>query len=836
MKFFVPSTGKYTKDIPDDKVAGFMAHYPDAVPATGQPTVSAASTPAATPAEPDLYSKYLKPVVENPFVVGAERGFTAEFAPAVSGAMSLLASKVLSPAEGVAPEFLNQEDWYLRGREEQKAMQQRLQEESPWLTGAGAVTGGILGAAGMSTLAPAAATAAPASALEWMAAGPGRLVPAAARTALALPGAAAYGAATGVGKTDILGTPEPLGEKAAELAKNVGTGVVESVPAAVAGSVIAPAVAGGIRSGLSAAQRKAQEFADKALLAKAGPQIAERLQAGTLGGVDQPEVVRVMREAGMGKKWGPEALQTEAKAAAEESGGMLGRMRAEIDRQATALRSRAAESRTAGEAKQKELTARYADRLKAAQEAAKNAAELEAVASKAAANLENQQSGLIRASLQTGPVRPLPSAAEELGVSKFNPSIVEADINAEAAKQAQEEAVRNLRSAGRTAQVLSPKEGEWPIPEPTSQQRRAMWDLSAAELKAQQSAEDVASADYRQRMLRIALGSAPPEPSDVAQLPMRSVVTAKRAIESQRREVEMMQAAAKKAREEADRLMKEAKPTSYEHAQSQMDIIEAERLGGEASKRMISGKDVGAVFRKEAENLFTAEGGTTPAAIQDESQRRLYKALIDQARAAESTGMMTLEQANAKVQGLKNMARWEKSALFSPVDLPPKIEAGRTASRGLAAAETEAAKYAEATPEMADILASRYARMGRGKSTEAPRPEEALGGLRRTYQVSKALEESAAEEAKRVGGLSAMPGIKQSKEGYITPTLSPRIIESYGPSLKSSLAETAAGGLQSLESSAAAMPGLSPQAYIEMLDAIQKSYETPEEPMSMVNQ
>lgn len=749
-----PVTGQiHYMDIDDSKLSAAIARNwkPAAAPATPSAAPAATPTPAAAPAEPDFYSEYLKPVVESPFVVGAERGLTAEFAPALSGAASLLASKVMPAAEGVAPEFLNQEDWYLRGREEQKAMQQRLQEESPWLTGAGAVTGGILGAAGMSTLAPAAATAAPASALEWMAAGPGRLVPAAARTALALPGAAAYGAATGVGKTDILGTPEPLGEKAAELAKNIGTGVVESVPAAVAGSVIAPTIAGGIRSGLSAAQRKAQEFADKALLAKAGPQIAERLQAGTLGGVDQPEVVRVMREAGMGKKWGPEALQTEAKAAAEESGGMLGRMRAEIDRQATALRSRAAESRTAGEAKQKELTAKYADKLKAAQEAAAKADELEKMASSASSRLSSEQAELHKAATTSG-VAPPAKTLREPGVTRLTEQ---------------------------TAEPMAPMQ----------------------------------------------------EPMDI-----RAVVGASKALKSRQREVEMMQAAAKKAREEADRLMKEAKPTSYEHAQSQMDIIEAERLGGEASKRMISGKDVGAVFRKEAENLFTAEGGTTPAAIQDESQRRLYKALIDQARAAESTGMMTLEQANAKVQGLKNMARWEKSALFSPVDLPPKIEAGRTASRGLAAAETEAAKYAEATPEMADILASRYARMGRGKSTETPRPEEALGGLRRTYQVSKALEESAAEEAKRVGGLSAMPGIRQSKEGYITPTLSPRIIESYGPSLKSSLAETAAGGLQSLESSAAAMPGLSPQAYIEMLDAIQKSYETPEEPMSMVNQ
>jgi hypothetical protein len=164
-------------------------------------------------------------------------------------------------------------------------------------------------------------------------------------------------------------------------------------------------------------------------------------------------------------------------------------------------------------------------------------------------------------------------------------------------------------------------------------------------------------------------------------------------------------------------------------------------------------------------------------------------------------------------------ARWDRS-IDTAAQAP--AEAAKSATRALSEGERAAVGQAETTPELADILASRYSRVGRGKSIETPpTPEEALGSAKRAYQVAGAFEKSAEEEAKRIADMGTVPSLKS-------------LSAEYGPSLTSAAAEKTAGGLSALQSTLSGSP-LPAQSYLEMLDAIQKSYEE-EPPQSMVQQ
>jgi hypothetical protein len=536
---------------------------------------------------------------------------------------------------------------------------------------------------------------------------------------------AATGAAAGLGSQAVA---EMGGGPTAQMLAGMGAGMVAGRPF---GAPIEPGSVPMSRleppSGVvPLAQKYAQEAADRALLARGGPELAAKLEKGTLRTSPQ-EAARVMRETGMTKTWTPAGLAEKAGAVKAESGDLLGRIRAEVDRQASALQERSAASRTAGEAKKTELTAKYADKVKAAEAAAKNAAEIEAAANKAATDFEAQKEALLKASSET---KPLPEG-------------------------------------------------------------------------------------------------------DVAQLPIRSTVAARKSLDVKQREIAMMKAAAKKARADADRLAKEAAPSSYEHAQSQMDIIEAERLAGEAGKRMISGKQMAQILRDEAAGLGAP--GKGPESISGEKNRGIYRALIKEAKALENSGDMTLETANEKINRLRNTAAWERSPDAS---VQASAEAAKSSTRALSEGELGAVSSAEVTPDLSTVLSARLARLGRGKTVAgAPTPEEGLRSLKRAYEVSLPLEESAKEEAARVAKLGWAPELTL-KEGKIGGSLlPPAVTQRFVPSIKSKLLEAATSTLGAPSAGyEMSMLDNAPAAYLAALSAIDQSLnpENPEEQQSMV--
>lgn len=310
MLFFSPSRGK-TYNIPEDKVAGFLAKVPDAIPAEeGATPVPSAAPPAASvatqPAPPSETS--LLRDLEALGTAGG-RGLMAEFADELAGAGWLVGSKLAPAMFGVSPEAMAEQDWYALGREEEQARQHKLQEESPWLTGAGQVAGAI---------APALLTG-------------GATAPTTlgARFAAAAPAAAGYGAATGVGRTDILGTEQGAAATLGELAQNVATDVGAGLAGAGFGAAGGQAAA---RTREALAKRLAAigAEADKLRVATAGPAALKAAEKGQ-GGVDVKEAARVMREVGLGGVKTPAAIKAGAEKTEEEAGALIGRIVDEVD-------------------------------------------------------------------------------------------------------------------------------------------------------------------------------------------------------------------------------------------------------------------------------------------------------------------------------------------------------------------------------------------------------------------------------------------------------------------------------------------------------------------------
>lgn len=313
MRLFVPSKGKFA-NVPDDKVAAFMKTYPDAVPAEEGMTPTP-ETPRAVAPAPAPTPTAAAPAEEGGFMdslaalaTGAGRGLTAEFLDEIAGAAAMLGARYGS--EGVAPEFLAQEDFYTQGREEEQARQRRLEEQSPFLTAAGQIGGAI---------APALLTGGAAAAPTTLG----------ARFAAAAPAAAGYGAATGVGRTDILGTPATTKQTAKELAKNVAVDTALGLGGAGLGAAAGQA-ASGVRGYVA---RKLAEFgseADKLRVATAGPAALKAAEKGQ-GGVDVKETARVMREVGLGGVKTPAAIKAGAEKTEEEAGALIGRIVDEVD-------------------------------------------------------------------------------------------------------------------------------------------------------------------------------------------------------------------------------------------------------------------------------------------------------------------------------------------------------------------------------------------------------------------------------------------------------------------------------------------------------------------------
>lgn len=323
-RFFVPSRNRHYK-IPEDKLAEFMRVNPDAVPAetpAAPPAAAAPSVPAApaaAPAAPAEEGGMMRNLAA--LATGAGRGLTADFLDEIAGAAAAAGAKF--GGEGVAPEFLAQEDFYAQGREEEQARQAALAKESPLLTLGGQIVGSL----------PYAAMA-PTGAATF-----------AGRVAQAAPSAAAYGAATGVGRTDIFGTPDTAKETAAELAKNVGVDVGAGLLGAAGGAAVGTA-ASSARAFLARKLAEIGAEADLARVATAGKKAVESAKKG-MGGVDVKETARVMRATGLGGVQTPKAIQAKAQAVEEEAGGLIGRIVSEVDAASGGFLKKAEDARAA---------------------------------------------------------------------------------------------------------------------------------------------------------------------------------------------------------------------------------------------------------------------------------------------------------------------------------------------------------------------------------------------------------------------------------------------------------------------------------------------------------
>jgi hypothetical protein len=315
MLFFSPSRGK-TYNIPDDKVEGFLAKVPDAVPAeegmTPAPSAAAPVAPAAAPA-PEAPAA---PTEEgggftgglNALLTGAGRGLTADFLDEIAGLAAAAGGQIGGRLAGVAPEFLAQEDFYTQGREEEQARQRKLEQESPLLTMAGQVAGALPYAAAAPAAAPAMFGA---------------------RFAQAAPAALAYGAASGLGQTDIKSPSGPTADIPLDLAENIALGGGAGLLGVAGGAAVGTA-ASRVREAIARKLAQIGEKADKARVLTAGKPALKEAKKGQ-GGVDVKEVARVMREVGLGGIKTPSAILARAKAVEEEAGSLVGRIVSEVD-------------------------------------------------------------------------------------------------------------------------------------------------------------------------------------------------------------------------------------------------------------------------------------------------------------------------------------------------------------------------------------------------------------------------------------------------------------------------------------------------------------------------
>lgn len=753
MKFYIPSEGKFTKDVPDDKIVGFVTNYPDAIPVAeeGAPPVQPPAPAApATPQPETTMGGMLGGAVRaaalpaTAAAVGAAMGAPAGGIGAVPGALAgagtaLLAQMVLDPAYGfinrvagtdlVMPSQALQDFLTELGVPEPDTAAERLVQQA---------TGGLassLGGVGVGQALTRAAT------------------PLATPTAGQIVGRAlaerpVEQAAAGA-----------VGGYAGQVAAEMGGGPLTQAAASVLAGGTTAAVPSAARRGISTALESIGKEADIARVATAGKEAVKTAKKG-LGGVDEVEMARVMRAANLGGVSTPKALAERALRTQKEAGGLIGSIIGEVDAQTAALMKQADEAQAKLAAAQDDLQKALADKVKAAEEAASKAAEIEKAAAAANARFESQKTELTKAAIQTKPTaRPLPAAPQEPGTSKFNISLVEAQAKTEAAKQAEAEAARGLTSAQRTFQVLGPKEGEWPTPEPTSSQRRALWDLMAMEQQIQQTAEETASAGSRQKMLETALGVAPREPWDVAQLPMRSVVTAKKNLQSRQREVDMVNAAAKRAREEADRLAKEAQPTAEQQGAIDEAKATVERLTKEADKRMVDGNEIAGRLDAEARSVLARQNATTAEQL-DDSNRATYDALTRSANQLRGR-KLTLTEVKNRIEsptgGLARVAKFEKKGEIpqqgSALAAQGEISALRSA--GDVAAEEALSAPGAQPPFMASPLAS----VGRGKPIAGiPTGKEGYQSGRRVYDVATTISESAQKEAERL-----------AQKSYLTP-------------------------------------------------------------------
>lgn len=736
MLFFSPSRGK-TYDIPEDKLADFLGKVPDAIRAeegmTPVPPSAAPAAPAAVPmteapaatAEPETtvsgllgsFARGAAPVAAGA-MMGAPLGPAGMAAGAGAGALwQLLADPAMGFINWAAgtdypmPTKTLEKALSDLGIAEPKTAAERLVQQAT----AGAY-GGVGGAGLAQTIAgPAAGAVSGGQTLTQRVATQAAKQPGVQAFAGGTAGLAGQAAAEeGVGPGG-----QALAALAGGMAGGVGAGRVAGRPVPTAG-VIEPPVPAAVpsrpREALTKMLENIGKEADVARVKTAGPKAIDLAEA--TGGAGVKETARVMRAAGMGGIKSPKAIAGRAGEVIEETNALIGRIVEEVDTQGAAMMRQADELRASLDPA----------KVKAAEEAARNADEIEAAVAAAEKRLLDEEAELGRAATASGMRQPA-KGFKEPGVVNVNEAQLQQN-----AKEAAEEAAAKAAAAEDAMKAAHRERRGVPASRKMFQAMLLQNEADMAAAKANQLAQDarLGTASYEEPM------------------PMRSVVGARRVMESRQRELDMMRAAAKRAREDAMKAADEAGVTAVN--------ARAEQLVAEAGKRKVSGKAIADRVRAEMRNILVKQTPNTmdPDNISSDTLRNEYRFLENAANRLEREGDLTLRQTYDRLRPIEEDAGYGRRP---PGKKQAKSETAKVQSRAMR--EEMAAPIEEALPAeggISDVTTSPYARIGRGAPVEGPvSGREAFGSFRRAGSVARDIAESSAAQLEGIEK-GAVPG------------------------------------------------------------------------------
>lgn len=839
MRLFVPSTGKFA-NVPDNKLSGFLKQYPDAIPAE-EGITPIPSTPRVVAPAPSTKPQTAPVAAEAPettlggMLGGAVRGAGPVATGALLGALTrspkgvaagagagALWQMLADPAMG----FINYaagtnfpmptkalEDFLTElGVPEPDTAAERVVQQAA--SGMAAAMGGV-GVA--RAAAPAVAPVSPTVTQRVL------------QTMAAEPGMQAVAGGAGGAASQI------AAESGASLPVQMMAGVLGG---AGAGAAMSRTPTPTVARGRERLRQLAQEQAEKARLATAGPGFVEDLESGLIRGVDQPEALRIMRELDLSRGvMSPTEVAKRAGVKREEAGAIIGRIYSEIDEQAGGYMKRAKELRAEADAKMATLDPERAKRIKAAEDAKRRADDMQKQADDAARFLADAEREVRKTSATARPIPPAPVA--EKGITRL-PSSAEAmrqEAPATAAREALEEALFQIESGKVISSAIDERQTTRPFDILTGKKGEPVIDRSISlpyrmTLAAEESAQNIPYAQERARLAEEAAKTVPtaavPEPGII---PIQSAVSATKAINAQRREAKMMADAAKKARAEAeaaDDALKSLETVGEKEARD--TIKKAEQMEALAGKRRVSGKAIANALRSQAKSLLAELELQDPKTAMGSSTGRLYQALIKEADKAEAAGDRSLSAAFATVDKLRPEAKWDKVPSGGrPEVLAAQSEVARSGTRLL---QDEMAKAAEeGLSPLSDIFEQEIARIGRGEPVATPSGREALESARRVYQVTKPLEASAAEEAKRIGKLP----LRSQPLAYFGPSMKAAGLEK-AESLLAPSSKAAVPLAQQYKESLLGSGVGTAQTFLDALLEMDQSIEpeNPEEEMSMV--
>lgn len=747
IRLFVPSKGKYY-NVPSNKLGDFTKKNPDAVPAPAEAAPMSTEPSAGEEMSFGEPAAYEPPAEEGTTAKGILGGMVRGAAPIAGGAAlgalmfaptgigipagaaagagtAALTQLIADPAMG----FINWaagtdypmpskalEDWLTSiGVPEASTAAERLVRQA---------TGGLMSGAGSAGL--ARTLSAPATAVA-----PTFSQRVAAQLAQQ-PGTQAFaGGVSGI---------------AGQTAQEMGGGPVEQMLASLGGGMAAPLAARAPRPTttqpaplatpsrsrelVTQALEKIGAEADVARVKTAGPKAVEAAEA--TGGAGVQETARVMREAGMGGIVAPKgapfvkSLQKTAEGAIEDTNALIGRIIEEVDQQGAEMMRRADEIRAGIPA----------DKVKAAEDAAKNADEIEAAVAAAEKRFADEKGELYRASTGSGMRAPAKSAKEP-GIVRVDEALMqrrvkeaaaEAAQKVAAAKEAMKKAQAQERIATKGVMAPDPMTGEVALApsgrDPLMYQARLLQiEADDAVSRANQLAEEarVGAARYEEPM------------------PMRAVISANKDLQVKQRELDMVRAAAKKSREDATKLADESGVAAAN--------AEADRLVEEANKRKVSGKAIADRMRAEMRSILTKQTPNTmsPDDIPSETMRKQYGMLEDAADRLERGGDLTLRQTYSRLMPIEEEAAYGRKQSAKKQARAETAKEQSRAIRGALDEPIEAALPAEGG--MSTTVTSPYARVGRGAPIEGPvSGREAYGSFRRVGSVARDIAESNAAQ------------------------------------------------------------------------------------------